>query len=200
MKKPRDTKTTPNGNFTYLQPETQKPFEHSNPNAMFHEIWAHRMSLPHYNMDVSGGWKDRLWHDICLQNEYLLCDDTEDKGEWVGMGDIWRFLLNMGEWLAQGMRLVPQEVAEKRARICTGADTGKPCPNNQHIGACWSCKGIFSTLSALIGERKTTQNESLQTCSACKCALRAKIWLPQEAVKVDSTKVPSFCWMARDTE
>lgn len=200
MKKPRDIVSTPNGNWKYRQPETEKTFEHSNPNVLFHQVWDHRMSLPHLNLDISGGWKDRLWHDICAQDEYLLCDDTEDKGTWIGMGDIWRFLTAMGEWLSQGMKLVQQDVAEKRARICAGADTGKKCPNNQTIGSCWGCKGIGKMLSSLIGERSTTQTDQLETCSVCKCALRAKIWLPQDAVKIEPDKVPSFCWMKGDDE
>lgn len=200
MKRPRDTIKTPQGGWSYTQPETGKAFNHTNPSVLFDQVWDHRMSLPHYNMDVSGGWKERLNHDLCIQNEYLLCEDTEDRGSWVGMGDIWRFLQNMGEWMAQGMRLVPQEVAEKRARICTGADSGKMCPNNQSIGACWGCKGILNALSSLIGDRTTSQTNRLETCSVCKCALRAKVWLPQSAVKIDKEKAPSFCWATKDEE
>lgn len=199
MKKPRDIVTTPNGDWKYTQPETAKSFKHSNPSVLFSQIWQHRLSLPHYNMDVSGGWKERLWHDICAQDESLLCDDTEDKGRWVGMGDIWRFLTNMSEWLAGGMKLVSQEKAEERARICTGVDRGWKCPKNEAINACWGCKGILKMLTALIGERKTTQTQALETCTACKCALRAKIWLPQEAVKLPADQVPSFCW-AREVQ
>lgn len=199
MKKPRDTVTTPNGDWRYQQPETEKSFKHPNPSVLFSQVWSHRLSLPHLNMDVSGGWKDRLWHDICTQNEYLLCDDKEDKGTWVGMGDIWRFLMNMTEWIAGGLQFVDQQEAEWRARICTGADSGKACPKNQAIGACWGCKGISKMLHSLIGDRKTTQTDKLETCTACKCALRAKIWLPKEAAKIPADQAPSFCW-ARDDQ
>ncbi len=200
MKKPRDIVTTPNGNWRYTQPETGKPFEHPNPKVLFNQIWEHRHSLPHFNMDVSGGWKDRLWSDICAEDPYLPCDDTEDKGTWVGMGDIWRFLGNMKDWVTGGMQLVSQETAEKRARICTGADTGKKCPKNEVVGACWGCRGIAKLLDSIIGERKTSQTQALETCTACKCALRAKIWLPQDAVKIDPDKAPPFCWATKDEE
>src|SRR6478672_4943670 len=185
MKKPRDTVTTPQDGLSYQQPDTGKEFQHSNPNVLFHEVWNHRLSLPDYGMDVSGGWKDRLWNDICEQNPYLLCDSTDDKRTWIGMGDIWRFLWSMKDWVTGGMKLVEPEVAEKRARVCTGADSGKPCPNNQAINSCWGCKGVGRLLDNLLGPRSIPSGSQLETCAACKCRLRAKVWLPQEAIHYD---------------
>lgn len=200
MKKPRDTVTTPQDDWQYKQPDTGKEFKHSNPNVLFHQVWEHRLSLPDYGMDVSGGWKDRLWNDICDQNPYLLCDSTEDKGTWVGMGDIWRFLWSMKDWVTGGMKLVEPEVAEKRARVCTGADSGKACPNNQAINSCWGCKGVGRLLDSLLGPRTIPSASKLETCAACKCLLRAKVWLPQEAIHFDPEKTPSFCWMNQKVE
>lgn len=197
MKKPRDIVATPNGDWQYTQPETGKPFKHSNPSVLFSQIWSHRMALPDLGMDVSGGWKERLWHDICRQNEYLLCDDTEDKGTWVGMGDIWRYLHTLGDLVLSDKKTVSQEEAERRANVCLTGAKGHPCPNNQAVSGCFGCRGAGKVIESITGKKKTSKDNLLHACTACGCLLRIKIHLPLDAIHTDESKLPSFCWQRR---
>lgn len=195
MKRPRDTVTTPRDGWSYTEPCTGKKFWHTSIKVLTGMVWNHRMSLPDLQMDVDGGWQDRLLHDICLQNEHLVCDDTEDKGRWVGMGNVWRFIETMTSWVMRGGGFVTQEEAERRATICSSGMDGKPCKHNEHINGCMGCKGIGSALGKILNGRTTSKDQELNVCTACGgCALKAKVWFPREVISVDESKLPSWCW------
>lgn len=199
MRKPRDKVTSPQDGWYYKQPDTGKEFRHTNPNVLIHEVWNHRLSLPDYGMDVSGGWRDRLWHDICIQNEWLLCDDTEDKGRWFGMGDVWRYLQTLGDLVLSDEKTVSHEEAERRANICLSGAGGRPCPNNQIVSGCYSCKGAGKAIQLVTGKKSTSKDDQLHACTACSCLLRIKVHLPLETIHADQSRLPSFCWQKRST-
>lgn len=194
MRRPKDTTTTPNGNWAYKQPETGKEFNHPHIKVLISQVWEHRIALPSKGMDVSGGWQDRLLNDICAQNEWILCEDTQDRGVWAGIGDVWRFLQSLGDLVLSNEKSVPQEEAERRASICLSGASGRPCPYNQHIDGCLGCKGAGKAIEAIVGKKSTSQDKNLHVCTACGCALKIKVHLPLEVVHVDESKLPSFCW------
>lgn len=200
MRRPKDTVTTPNGNWNYRQPETKKVFNHPHLKVLFSQIWSHRIALPDLGMDVSGGWKDRLLHDICLQNEWILCQDTEDKGVWAAIGDVWRFLHSLGDLVLSEEKSVPQEEAERRARICLSGASGRPCPYNQVIPACLGCKGAGKAIEAVMGKKSTPYDKELHACTVCSCVLKIKIHLPLNVIHVDESQLPSFCWQRKTVE
>lgn len=201
MRRPKDTVTTPNGNWSYKQPETKKEFNHPHLKVLTSQVWSHRISLPDLGMDVSGGWQDRLLHDICKQNEWILCEDTEDKGVWSAIGDVWRFLHSLGDLVLSEDKSVSQGEAERRARICLTGASGRPCPYNQVIDGCMGCKGAGKAIEAVMGSKSTPYDKDLHSCTACGgCVLKIKIHLPLDVIHVDESKLTSFCWQRKTVE
>lgn len=88
--------------------------------------------------------------------------------------------------------LVPQEEADRRAKICAN------CPLNLH-GICTSCMGnefqdIFRWLIAR--GRRTPYDSVLDTCSVCGCLLKAKVHIPiEELSKLKKHTYPKNCWL-----
>lgn len=194
MKSPRDLKTSPQGGWKFQEPQTGKLFEASHPNVLLHDVWQHRISLPEKGMDVSGGWQERFWSEYCSQNEHVLCEDAEDKGSWIGMGDIWRYIHTLGDLVLSDEKTVPQEEAERRASICLTGAQGRPCPNNQYVDGCLGCKGAAKVIQAITGNKTTSKDSQLHACTACGCLLKIKIHLPLDTIHVDESRLPSFCW------
>jgi len=91
--------------------------------------------------------------------------------------------------------VVDQQTAEKRADVCL------QCPYNQKLAGCDGCNGIASTVFNLIGARRVRNMGSLRSCGICGCALKAKIWVPDNVLK-DTARIqnnmedfPSWCWV-----
>lgn len=190
MKKPADMTSTPRGDWCYRQPETDMPFRAQHPKVLEEEVFAHRMSLPDLNLDVTGNWRERLWSDVCSQNEFLNCHDTEDSGKYPTLADVVNWVRSMANWTAGGFQVVPQETAEARAAICV------KCPNNQQISGCLGCRGAGEIISSLTGGRTTSLDNNLFNCRACSgCALTAKVHLPLEVISTAGLDLPSFCWL-----
>lgn len=97
-------------------------------------------------------------------------------------------LLNAGyallsEWKTEGYGTVAQEEANRRAEICAG------CPKNGDGGFEKYFTVPFSKLvqkqvegfKAL--ELATPSDEKLNTCTACLCPLRLKIWCPLDLIE-----------------
>ena len=88
--------------------------------------------------------------------------------------------------------LVPQEEANRRAKICAN------CPKNLH-GICTSCasnefQDIFRWFVAK--GRKTPYDSVLDTCSVCGCLLKAKVHIAIEDLeKLQKHSYPSNCWL-----
>lgn len=173
-------------------------FRAQHPRVLEEEVFSHRMSLPDLHMDVSGGWRVRLWSDVCKAQEYLDCVDTEDPGTYANLADIWNWVTSMNDWRKTGFDVVPIEEAERRASICAGGD-GKPaCPHNRHIDGCTGCKGVGEAISALTGGRTTSRDNNLHQCAVCHgCVLKSKVHLPREVIHTErfAGNLPSFCWL-----
>lgn len=201
MKRPKRITDTPRNDWQYKQPETGMPFKEQHYNTLQCKVWEHRSSLPELNMDVSGGWEVRLWNDVCLQNQHVECEEVSDPGKTLGMGDIFRFLRNMAEWIKGGMQLVHEQEAERRASLCTSGAGGLPCPYNKSLKHCWGCHGAGKLLDEAVGNRRTSVDATLESCTYCSCTLKAKVWLPNEAIQVDHPEnTPSFCWLKKENQ
>ena len=84
---------------------------------------------------------------------------------------------------------VTRPVAEARAEICVG------CPKNDVSSGVSSyflestAKGIMALLGALKDlDVRTSMDDKLGVCFACKCPLRAKIWTPIAVVAEHTTE------------
>jgi hypothetical protein len=194
MKKPRNMTDTPKGDWAYRQPETDMPFREQHPKALEAAVFEHRLSLPGLQLDTTGGWQARLWHDICQQNEYLDCVDTEDPGRYPNLADVWNWVLSMNDWRKTGLDVVTQQEAESRAAICV------KCPHNKVVAGCFGCHGVGEAISNLIGGKKTSLDANLHQCGVCNgCMLGPKVFLPLEVIRTETyqDKLPSFCWLKK---
>jgi len=113
---------------------------------------------------------------------------------------------NLLAWSENG-KVVPREVADARALICTaGAPGNTRCPMN----GTGDWKQLFTEPAAeLIKNQLAAKNSmklatkydaSLGVCEACACPLPLKVWAPLEYAlrkmsKETKDKLPEWCWM-----
>lgn len=198
MKKPRNPTETPRGDWRYTQIETGMTFRALHWKALEAEVFQHRLANADLNLDVTGNWQQRLWQQICDQNEALPCEDTEDKGTWPNLVDVWNFVQTLWKWRQGGGGFVTQEEAERRAEVCLTGANGQPCPHNRHFVPCLGCKGISEEIEKLVEGRATSQDANLFHCDACGgCKIATKLHFPLDAITVDEEKMPSFCWQRK---
>jgi len=113
---------------------------------------------------------------------------------------------NLLAWSDSG-RVVPKEVAESRALICTaGAPGEKRCPMNgsgdwKQAFTAPAAELIKNQLAAKNSMKLSTKYDaSLGVCEACACPLPLKVWTPIEFAlrkmsKDTKEKLPEWCWM-----
>lgn len=68
-------------------------------------------------------------------------------------------------------RAVDQEEAERRAAICAA------CPANAAVTGCFGCTSLESTITAIVGAKKTKYDYLLKVCTACHCFNKAQVWI-----------------------
>jgi len=124
----------------------------------------------------------------------------------AGVLKLGRGAQNLLAWSDSG-RVVPREVADARALICTaGAPGNTRCPMN----GTGDWKQLFTEPAAeLIKNQLAAKNsmklatkydQSLGVCEACACPLPLKVWAPLEYAlrkmsKETKDKLPEWCWM-----
>lgn len=89
--------------------------------------------------------------------------------------------------------LVPQDEAERRAKICV------ECPKNSSQD-CTVCHGLLQLVRQLVGRRETKYDAYLGTCALCSCLLRVKVHVSAEALRVatqppERSQLPPNCWL-----
>jgi hypothetical protein len=101
------------------------------------------------------------------------------------------------DWAAQGRPLVDQSEAERRGKICAN------CYLNVRATGCGqSCRELIRRLVGLFLDRKTSVDDKLNSCSACKCMMRVKVHFPIDLIEAHSDAAiqqlfPEFCWLKR---
>lgn len=129
------------------------------------------------------------------------------SGEWCTGGDEYSFVsprFTLGDFLL-GMKtltqffvkdeVVPQEVAESRATICSR------CVLNMDVPGCSSCSGMVNAIMDIKGAKTTKSDHLLKACGICHCSNQAQVWVPIErlAQSVDSEMLEKYkrvdeCW------
>jgi hypothetical protein len=97
--------------------------------------------------------------------------------------------------------VVPFELAQARADVCTGRLTGRRCPLNEPD---WQ---VTETISAAFRRHvelknkldlRTQGEKKLLFCQACACPLKTKIWLPLGEIAPTAEERDKFdpqCWL-----
>lgn len=99
--------------------------------------------------------------------------------------------------LANGAKVVAQEVAEERALTCSR------CFMNMEIPGCSACHAVANLVADASGAGTTKSDSMLKACSWCGCSAQANVWMPTEVSGAGVTDdmlelAPSFCWKANE--
>jgi hypothetical protein len=106
------------------------------------------------------------------------------------------------DWLLSGGKPVDPNLASARAAVCS------LCPKN--VVGSWFTVAPAETIRATLSARSDLKLETpfdaqLQSCAACLCLLRLKVWCPIEHI-VDHTKADVWdrldprCWMLTERQ
>ena len=106
--------------------------------------------------------------------------------------DIMHAASTFGSWVLNGMPLVEQEEADRRALVCSR------CYLNVSISGCGVCQAVVDKLA---GSLTSKHDRFIRKCAACKCNLRAKVHFPLEVLDKENPGVqelyPEHCWLKR---
>lgn len=187
-----DTRVTPPGGWRYVQPETGFEFAASTLRELVKKVATHRKSNSLAAGDPSADIQDFVCAQLPIGSEscsHVIEGDYALKTHFT-MEDVKRFIQAAVSAL-RGRGLVDQPEAERRAALCAS------CPLNTMVKGCWRCKGLAEWLFNLIGARTTAYASRLNQCGVCGCAIKAKIWLPQDVAQEVSQgyTFPSWCWL-----
>jgi hypothetical protein len=110
----------------------------------------------------------------------------------VTWDDLKSFFSKVWDWWKAG-ECVSQEEADRRAEICAG------CALNQraYLPGCGGCSDLGARIFKFIGDKKTKQDASLQSCGHCGCQNSVIVWAPLEALLSNETQLPpppNWCW------
>ncbi len=118
---------------------------------------------------------------------------------------------NLLAWSDSG-KVVPKEVADARALICTAGGPGNTrCPMNgtgdwKQLFTTPAAELIKNQLSAKASMKLDTKYDAtLGVCEVCACPLPLKVWAPLENAlrkmsKETKEKLPEWCWMKMGTK
>ncbi len=133
------------------------------------------------------------------------------SGEWCVGGDEYSFVSNRFTFddFLRGMKtlvefvvkdeVVPQDVAESRALICSR------CVFNMDVPGCHSCTGLLNAVMEIKGARSTKNDHILKSCGVCHCHNSAAVWVPIERLAKSTTpemlekyKRVLECWKSKE--
>ncbi len=127
-----------------------------------------------------------------------MCERDAGDVKWVDTRFSWAdFSEGMkvfSRWGAEGMPLVEEKEANRRAAICVS------CPLNVNVSGCSTCHKMASLITGAVAHKKGAHDDYLRACAICKCALRAMVWFPLDILMQSETLErqdlrPDFCWV-----
>lgn len=114
----------------------------------------------------------------------------------------------VSDWLGEGGVTVDHATAQHRADICTGRNSDHRCPFN--VVEPGAAKVAGESLKKLVEIKNSSQlrvqgEKSLAMCSACRCHLATKVWVPIRHVKKHTPNaviamLPFHCWQRKEME
>lgn len=193
-----DRITTPPDKWIYVFPETGYRVRQVDYGAWVREIRRHYLDN---GIPMPDDWLEQAEHQLCQSLPPGHCQ-YENGGEpdafinrRFGVGDAINGTNVLLEFVKQGCPIVPQEVAEARAKTCAA------CYALVGIPGCSSCTGFANIVADACGARSTQSDHLLETkvCGVCHCSARANVWIPVKVSKQGVTDemmktFPGFCW------
>lgn len=142
--------------------------------------------------DLDVGWEIRLEHDFCCQHPEAGCmHHVPSKDLDINLGDLKRFGYSVFSFIKNGGKCVPQEEAERRARICM------QCPYRVHDALCKSCNGMADFFTENFLNKTTPYDSELGNCGVCKCYNKVAVHWPLESQSTEGLSkedFPEYCW------
>jgi len=211
---------SPVNGWHYHQPQTGWDLQKNAPSAAWdfngavQAIIAHRKANPRFNLATDQKTvEDQLDEtnalrmlsipgaDIYVQTDPAMLPKTMPRPlnqlQNVAVG-----ASTIVEWIASGAEAVPQELANKRAEICT------TCPMNDTGD--WTRLFTVHAQNAImfaLNQRRdwklsTPFDDRLHVCSACSCPLKLKVHMPLERILAKLPKqsfgsLAEFCWIRK---
>jgi hypothetical protein len=189
--------TVPPDGYRYFQPETRMTIRGGDYWDLFTQVHKHRKVN---NIPLGPIWEAEVEDQLCQSLPAGFCKEADPNKRPMGMStrieydDLARGMEVMIEWAKQGRPHVEQDLAEKRAAICTR------CFYNVNLSTgCHACRGALNLTLRAVGGRKTSLDNYLKTCAVCKCANAAQVHFPAEVLAEGTPEVmlplfPDFCW------
>lgn len=195
MRKLKNRSLVPPDSYRYTDPISGHQTESSTYGDWIEAARQHRIAngfdVP---LDFTGQMEDQLCGSIPPE----WCErEAGDVASWVNTRfswtDVQAGMVAFSEWGRQGLPLVDEAEANRRARICV------TCPLNVHVSGCAACHKIASILTGLVAKKVSQHDDQLKACAVCHCANRAQIWFPLDVLDSKNTPekqaaLPSFCW------
>ncbi len=171
--------------------------------ARTHADWIYGAKLHRQsnNLPVPPDFESKMESQLCDQLPPGWCNRAPDEG-WVNTRFSWQDIANgmkaFGDLMFGGFQFVPQEEADRRARICA------TCYLNQPVPGCSTCRKITEFIHGDVANQKTEWDHKLQACSICHCALQVAVHYPMDALEKVSNPAhqalyPPHCWKSKES-
>lgn len=193
---------TPPDGFVYTQPETQTRIEHETLQELVGAVCEHRRYKGLSPTDPEPVSLE-IQRQICASMPPGICGPEAgedyrpllDQSRRLTLDKIQSFSHAIFEWIRTGGKLVDEEEAQRRAKICLG------CPYNKAPASC-ACAPLWVLIKALIPPRRRIDN--LHVCGICGCVNGVKVLMPfpvlKQSIQGRDLTFPVHCWMRPLTE
>lgn len=131
--------------------------------------------------------RDEFLGAVYAANPALVNNPNAKSIYKLHIGDFIQYLKALKSRWSDGIPLVDEAEARRRARIC--AD----CGERGEAGGCYGCSGISKLLMHIPKDLMAKKDG----CRICKCYLNNKVWMSKEAIEVDTRDLeyPPNCWI-----
>lgn len=188
----------PPDGYRYVDPDTGHVTRREDYDSWLQAAAAHRRGN---NLTIPLDFGAQMENQLCQILPAGWCDFDDESRPRIdtrfGLRDVWNWAEAHLKLL--GDNFVPQEEAERRAKICSS------CYMNMEGVGCAGCQRVATLFTAELAKRKTDSDQFLKSCGACKCYNRAQVHFPIAILETHDTDelqsmYPSFCWKKKSGE
>lgn len=131
--------------------------------------------------------RDEFLGAIYAVNPALVSNPNAKSTYRLHTGDFIQYLKALKSRWSNGLPLVSEEEAKRRAEICYR------CSQKAKAAGCYGCSGI----SKLLMHIPKKLMEPTDGCNVCKCYLNNKVWMSKEVLEADTRNLayPLNCWL-----
>lgn len=191
----------PPDGYRYTFPETGHTIKSWSITAWVDKAREH---LEANNLPVPDNLQAIMEDQLCNLLPVTWCEYTDPDRPRIdtrfSWADVEQGSKTLFEWVKQGLPLVSQDEAERRAKICAN------CYANVRADGCGqSCRELIRAIIGIFVSRQTSVDFRLNACGVCKCVLKNKVHVPLEVIeKYDNPSFqamfPNFCWLRKDSD